>query len=88
MSRREQWRKVLELELTRWAEKPYAQLKADLIEDQTYEVMFEEKAYQVEVTLVEDKDDHIHVVLSVDDGSVPASFWPESRSFIRKASLE
>jgi hypothetical protein len=83
MKRREQWRPVLDAEAHRWKAKPYDQLVRELTEEQAYEVEFEGKAYQVEVQLLEDTDKYLHVGISVDDGSIPASFRPLGESFIR-----
>jgi hypothetical protein len=83
MKRREQWRPVLNAEAQRWKAKSYDQLVTELADEQAYEVEFEGKAYQVEVQLLEDTDKYLHVGISVDDGSIPASFRPLSESFIR-----
>jgi hypothetical protein len=47
-----------------------------------YQVEFEGKTYQVEVNLLENTASYIHPGISVDDGSLPASFKPVSLSFI------
>jgi hypothetical protein len=83
MSRREQWRPVLEAEVKKWSARSWAELVAELANRQAYEIEFEGKAYQVEVQLLEKTDRYVHVGVSVDDGSVPASFRPVSESFIR-----
>jgi hypothetical protein len=83
MKRREQWRPVLEAEVKKWSAKPWAELVAELANEQAYEIEFEGKAYQVEVQLLKNTDRCVHVGVSVDDGSVPASFQPLSESFIR-----
>src|ERR1039458_3859907 len=80
----EQWRPVLDAELKRWSTKSYDQLAIELAENQVYEVEFNGKSYQVEVTLLENTDKYLHVEIAVDDGSVPASFRPLSSSFIRQ----
>jgi len=38
------------------------------------------------VELLENTEKYIHVVVSVDDGSLPASIWPLTNSFIRDKS--
>ena len=63
---------------------PYAQLLARLDVEQCYEVEVGCTKCQVEVELLENTDRYIHVGVSVDDGSLPASFRPVSSSFIRK----
>ena len=80
---RKQWTSVLDAEAKRWSDKSCAQLILDVTEGQAYEVEFESKRYQVEVELLEDTPKYIHVALSVDDGSLPASIRPLSRTFLR-----
>ena len=67
-----------------WNGKSCINLIAELSDVQSYEVEFEGKKYQVEVQLLENTDRYVHVGLSVDDGSIPASFCPLSESFIRQ----
>jgi hypothetical protein len=84
MSRREQWRKVLDAEVQRWLALSYADLPAELQEARAYEVEFDSKTYQVEIELVENTGEYVHVSVAVDDGSLPGSILPSTRSFIRK----
>ena len=58
------------------------QLLEKLGESQNYEVIFESKRYQVEVEVLENTDEYIHVVISVDDGTLPASILPVTTSII------
>jgi hypothetical protein len=83
MKRREQWRPVLDAEVKKWSAKSCAGLIAELPDEHVYEVEFGGKQYQVEVHLLKNTDRYVHVGVSVDDGSVPASFRPLSESFIR-----
>lgn len=82
MSRREQWRKVLDSEVKRWSAKACGQLVSELSDLQAYEVEFESKTYQVEVELLENTEAYLHVMVAVDDGSLPASLMPLTDSFI------
>lgn len=84
LKRREQWRPVLDAEVERWSAKSCEQLTAELTEVQVYEVVFNGKNHQVDVELLENTDKYLQVGVSVDDGSVPASFRPLSSSFIRE----
>ncbi len=84
MNRREQWRPVLDAEVKRWSAKSWAELVAELLDEQAYEVEFNGEQYQVEVQLLENTGKHVHVAVSVDDGSIPASFRPLTSSFIRE----
>jgi len=80
---REQWQPVLDAEVKRWSEKSCEQLISELRESLDYEIEYAGKQYQVEVELLENTEKYIHVVVSVDDGSLPASIWPLTNSFIR-----
>ena len=84
MNRREQWRPVLDAEMKRWSAKSCEELLAELPEEKCYEVDFEGKTHQVEVQILENTESCVHVVVSVDDGSLPASLRPLSESFIRQ----
>jgi hypothetical protein len=81
MSRREEWRKVLDSEVRRWAARSWEQLVAELHEHQAYEVELDSKKYQVEVELLENTGTYLNVAVAVDDRSLPASIRPETRSF-------
>ena len=83
MSRREEWRKVLDAEVARWSAMSWEQLVAELRDLRTYEVELDSKEYQVEVEILENNAEYIHVVVSVDDGILPASLSPLTHSFIR-----
>jgi len=50
---------------------------------QAYQVEFESKQYNVEVELLENTEQYLHVVVAVDDGSLPASISPLCHSLIR-----
>jgi hypothetical protein len=84
MKRRQQWRPVLDAEVKRWSAKSCEQLIAELPDEQVYEVNFEGRTHQVEVQILENTEKHLHVIVSVDDGSLPASLFPLSESFIRQ----
>ena len=86
MGRREEWRKVLDSEVQRWSAKSVGQLVSDLRELLTYEVEIGSKKYQVEVELLEKTDSYIRVMVSVDDGSLPASISPLVHTFICRKS--
>jgi hypothetical protein len=81
-ARRHEWKPVLETEVKKWSALSLAQVMSKLPESECYEVEFEFKKYQVEVELLEDTDQYIHVGVAVDDGSLPASFRPVTSSFI------
>jgi hypothetical protein len=80
------WQKVLDSEVKRWSAKSCGQLISELHEQQVYEVEFESQQYQVEVELLENTEKYVHVLVAVDDGSLPASLLPLSHSFICQKS--
>lgn len=84
MKRQEQWRPVLDAELKRWSAKSSEQLLAELEDVQAYEIEFENKKYQVEVEILENTEKYVHVIVAVDDGTLPAALSPLSASFIRE----
>jgi hypothetical protein len=85
MSRRDEWKRVLAIELERWNAKPWSRLRADLGHGNVaYEVVVDSKTYQVEVDLLEDTEWYLHVSVAVDDGALPAAIVPAGRSFIVK----
>ena len=78
----EQWRKVLDSEVRRWTAMSYEQLMSELRDLQAYEVELDSRKYQVEVDLLEDTEKYVHVMVAVDDGSLPASITPLTHTFI------
>ena len=87
MSRRAEWRKVLDSEVERWSALSCVRLVSELRDLQAYEVEFDSKNYQVEVQLLEDNEHYLHFMVAVDDGGLPASIAPVSRSVIRQKAL-
>jgi len=87
MSRREEWRKVLDAEMRRWSAMWYENLLSALRELQAYEVECESKKYQVEVELLDNPETYFHVTVAVDDGSLTASISPLTDGFILKKPL-
>jgi hypothetical protein len=82
MNRRQNWRKVLGTEVQRWSALPCDRLLSELSDVKVYEVQHESKTYQVEVEILENTTTYVHVMVAVDDGSLPASISPETDSFI------
>jgi thiamine biosynthesis lipoprotein ApbE len=75
---------VLNAEIKKWSAKSCAQLVAELLDIQAYELEFEGKKYQVEIQLLENTDKYVHIGVDVDDGSIHTSFHPLSSSFMRE----
>ena len=82
MTRRERWRKILKAELDRWSSMSCHDVLNELRNRDIYEVEDESKRYQVEVQLLEDTSEYLHISIAVDDGSLPASIHPESETFL------
>ena len=83
MSGRDVWQKVLDSEVKRWRAMSCGQLASELRDSlQEYQIEFESKQYNVEVELLENTDQYLHVVVAVDDGSLPASISPLCHSII------
>jgi hypothetical protein len=61
--------------MTRWSAMSCAELTSQLADVRTHEVEFASKKYQVEVQILENTDDYVHVGFAVDDGH----FWPAMR---------
>ena len=73
---------MLASEVQRWSTKTCEQLLSELHDLQAYEVELDSKKYQVEVEILENIDQHLHVSVAVDDGSLPASISPVTGTFI------
>jgi hypothetical protein len=59
----------------------------ELSDIQAYQVELNGQKYTVEVQLLENTGEYVHVSVDVDDGSLPASFRPLSASFIRQKQV-
>ena len=83
MGRREEWKKVLESEVGRWSGMSWSQLLSELDDGLLeYQIEFESKQYNVEVDVLENTAQYLHVIVAVDDGSLPASITPLCHSLI------
>lgn len=76
--------KILDAEVARWSGMSPEQLITELREAQEYQVEVESKQYQVEVQLVENTADYVHIIVSVDDGSFLGSIVPLTDGFIKR----
>lgn len=84
MSRRAEWQGVLDAEVARWSGMSWEQLVAELHDVRAYRVEVESKRYQIEVELLENTKDYVHVMVAVDDGSLPRSILPLTQSFLKQ----
>jgi hypothetical protein len=82
MTRRERGQKIIQTELDRWSSMSCDDVLSELRNRDVYEVVDESKRYQVEVVLLEDTSEYLHIMIAVDDGSLPASIHPEAKSFL------
>ena len=55
---------------------------AELRNRDVYAVIAESNQYQIEVVLLEDTPEYLHVSIAVDDGKLLGSIHPESASFL------
>jgi hypothetical protein len=84
MSRRDEWRRILDAEVDRWSAMTYDDLISALQDHQGYVVELESKHYQVDVEILEITEKYLQVVVAVND--VPAVERPLSRSFFCRTS--
>src|SRR5215469_4723570 len=87
MDRHKEWQKVLDDEVRRWSAMSCRDLISKLHDGETYEVELDSKKYQVEVELLENREDYVQIIVAVDDGSLPASLFPLTQTFVRKKNL-
>ena len=80
--RRETWKPILEDEVQRWCGKTFGQLQAELQDEVVYEVERAGCKYQVEVQVLERSADRLHVMVAVDDGTLPRSLMPMCETFV------
>jgi hypothetical protein len=73
---------LLSAELKAWAKKPLAQIVAELSDVQGYERGADDRWHQFEVMLVENTPEYIHVLISVDDGSISWACSPITSGFM------
>lgn len=78
------WRAAFDDEIAAWKARSYADLRAALSDEITYDREGPGGPYQVEVQLLENRPDYLHVLVSV---CAPHGFIcrPLSTSFIRYA---
>ena len=84
MDRYKEWQKVLDAEVRRWSAMSYWDLISKLRDGETYEVELDSKKYQVEVELLENREDYVQIIVALDDGSLSASLFPLTQTFVRK----
>jgi hypothetical protein len=74
---------VLTAETKRWSAKSCEELLVELSDLQAYEVVVGAKRFQVEVEILENTEKYVHVMVAVDDGTLPASIHPLTETFLR-----
>jgi hypothetical protein len=80
--KRQEWQPILRAEVQRWSAKSVERIVSELSPLHAYEVHVEGRTLQVEVELLENTEKYIHVMVAVDDGSLPASLSPLTETFI------
>lgn len=73
---------LLDAEVAVWSEKPYARLVRELPDVVAYQRGAGPEFHQFEVQMIECKPEYVHILVSIDDGSLLKSFSPLSHSFI------
>ena len=68
--------------MRKWSGRSCDELIATLHDTQTYEIEFESKIFQLEVIMLENTEEYVHVLVAVDDGVLPAAIVPAATSFI------
>ena len=81
---KEAWQSVLDAEARRWSAMPLEELATRLRKLAAYEVEFQQKKYQVEVELLRQGDQHLEIMIAVDDGILPRSLLPMMRIISRE----
>jgi hypothetical protein len=84
MDRREDMERILNAESERRSSMSAEQLIIELRESRDYRIEEAGRTYQFEVELLENTDTYVHVSVAVDDGRLPYSIKPLSKSFIRQ----
>ena len=86
MTDREVGQRVLQAELTRWSSMSCDAVLTEFRNQAIYEVVAESRHYHVEVVLLENTPEYMHLSIAVDDGSLLGSIHPNSTSFICRKS--
>jgi hypothetical protein len=86
MNRRESWRGVLDSEMEKWSALACDELVSRLDNPHAYQVEVGSVRYQIEVEMLENTDEYVHVMIAVDDGTLPAAILPLTDSFICRKS--
>ena len=73
---------LLDAETSKWWQKPFAKLIDELTDVATYARGSEADFHQFEVQMIEHEPDYVHVLVSIDDGSLGRFCAPLTRSFI------
>ena len=81
---KQEMRALLDREVQRWSAKTVRELLTELAELQVYVVNADGAEYQIEVQILENCTEYVHVSIAVDDGRFPRAFFPMSNSFICK----
>jgi hypothetical protein len=69
MGKRESWRSTLDSEMRRWSAMSYDELIFHLRDVKSYEVDTGQNRLQVEVEIIENTPEYVHVMIGVDDST-------------------
>jgi len=70
------------MQVSRWSTMSYDELISCPPDQRIYQVEHDSRQYQVEVEILEKTEDYVHVMVAVDDGTLPASIVPAARTFL------
>jgi hypothetical protein len=84
MGKRDEWQKIADAESNLWSAKSCEEIITELQEGQNYIVEAGRKKYQVEVQLLENTNEYVHVGVAVDGDSLLGFISPATQSFIRR----
>lgn len=73
---------ALEHEVEDWRAMPFDELRSRPVRPHSYFAEMGDGKLQVEVQLLENLDDRLHVMVSVDDSSLFRAMFPVSASFL------
>jgi len=77
-----QLRSLLDAEIDELSGRPYATLVEELADVVAYERGEGSSYHQFEIQMIEHEHDYVHVIASIDDGSILKVIFPISRSFV------
>jgi hypothetical protein len=88
MRKRDKLREILAAEISRWSAMPYDELILQLQGECVYQVESESTQFHLDVQVLENTDEYVHVMVGIHDGSFWGFISPLSDSFITRKHSE